>query len=331
MCDSEVGGPGSARDEDPSMSSAFGAGSGFDDLAPQDDDLDRCSARRDDADFLDHAWAADGTRVVRFDGDGVVLVGEPPSILDAPGDGEARPALFLGLDRHQRSYFAELHAHDEPPSSAVSPDARSAPRGLRMMLGALPADEVRIAAYATALHRWHDRHPHCARCGAVTDVVLAGHVRRCPACGADHYPRTDPAVIVLVTDDDDRALLGRQASWPDGRFSTLAGFVEPGESLEAAVLREVREESGVVVDSVEYVASQPWPFPASLMLGYFARAGRQPAVADGVELAEAAWFTRDALRAAIASGEVGLPPATSISRRLINAWLDEQPAQGVAD
>jgi NAD+ diphosphatase len=156
----------------------------------------------------------------------------------------------------------------------------------------------------------------------VTDVVLAGHVRRCPACDADHYPRTDPAVIVLVTDDDDRALLGRQASWPAGRFSTLAGFVEPGESLEAAVLREVREESGVVVDTVEYVASQPWPFPASLMLGYFARAATQPAAADGVELAEAAWFTRDALRAALASGEVGLPPATSISRRLIDAWLE---------
>jgi NAD+ diphosphatase len=305
------------------MSSAFGgAGAGFDDLAPQVDDLDRCSAHRDDASFLDQAWRADGTRVVRFDAEGVVLVGEPPSVLDEPGVDEPRPALFLGLDRAKRAYFAELHAHGEPASSAVAADARTPLRGLRMMLGALAADEVRIASYATALHRWHDRHPHCARCGAVTDVVLAGHVRRCPACGADHYPRTDPAVIVLVTDDDDRALLGRQANWPDGRFSTLAGFVEPGESLEAAVLREVREESGVVVDTVEYVASQPWPFPASLMLGYFARAATQPAAADGVELAEAAWFTRDALRAAVAAGEVGLPPGTSISRRLINAWLD---------
>lgn len=290
----------------------------FADLGPRPDDLDRCAERRGDAAFLDAAWRSGHARVIRFDADGVTLAGEPASVFDAPRPGEPPPSLFLGLDDQHRAYFAELHAST---ADAVTPAPRSSPRGLRRVLGTLTAGELRIATHATALHQWHERHRHCARCGQVTEVVQAGHVRRCPSCQTDHYPRTDPAVIVLVTDDADRALLGRQASWPQARFSTLAGFVEPGESLEAAVLREVREESGVVVDSVTYVASQPWPFPASLMLGYFARAASQEAKADGVELAEVAWFTRAGLESAIASGEVVLPPAPSISRRLIDTWL----------
>jgi NAD+ diphosphatase len=150
-------------------------------------------------------------------------------------------------------------------------------------------------------------------------------VRVCPACGTQHHPRTDPVVIMLVTDGD-RALLGRQAQWPAGRYSALAGFVEPGESLEEAVAREVREEAGVRVDDVRYRSSQPWPFPTSLMLGFSARwAGGEPVVRDG-ELEDVGWFARQA----IVDGDVQLPPPTAIARRLIDEWLGEDEAPDAA-
>ena len=150
--------------------------------------------------------------------------------------------------------------------------------------------------HAVALENWQRLHRFCSRCGERTVIAAAGHIRRCPACGAEHYPRTDPAVIMLVTDDQDRALLGRQVHWPEGRFSTLAGFVEPGESIEQSVVREVAEEAGVTVGEVEYVASQPWPFPSSLMLGFMARATSSEIHVDGEEIHEARWFSREDLR-----------------------------------
>ncbi len=145
-------------------------------------------------------------------------------------------------------------------------------------------------------------------------------MRECPTCRAAHFPRTDPAVIMLVTDADERALLGHQPRWPEGRFSTLAGFVEPGEPLEAAVRREVAEEVGIVVGEVTYAGSQPWPFPSSLMLGFFASAHTTDIGVDGVEIASARWFTRGQLAEAIAAGDVGLPGSLSISRWLIETW-----------
>jgi NAD+ diphosphatase len=186
---------------------------------------------------------------------------------------------------------------------------------------------------AVALEQWHQRHPRCPRCGAETVETQAGWTRRCVADGSEHFPRTDPAVIMLVHDGADRALLGRGKQWGEGRFSTLAGFVEPGESIEAAVAREVFEEVGVTVRDVRYVASQPWPFPASLMLGFMARLDGSPDIAlDPVEMAEAAWFTRDEVRQARdwTDGEEpaiegtrlhAIPPHLSISRYLIDAWL----------
>jgi NAD+ diphosphatase len=173
---------------------------------------------------------------------------------------------------------------------------------------------------ALALANWHAVHPRCARCGTPTVVVQAGWARSCPACGAEHYPRTDPAVIMAVVDDDGRLLLGRQAAWPPKRYSTLAGFVEPGESLEAAVRREVAEEAGVVVGAVEYRGSQPWPFPSSLMLGFRGHAVGTAVEVDGVELAHARWWTREEFEADLASGELMLPPRVSIARRLIEDW-----------
>jgi len=182
-----------------------------------------------------------------------------------------------------------------------------------------------MVAHAVGLLNWHRRHRFCANCGAPTEAREAGHVRVCPACGAHHHPRTDPVVIMLVTDGD-RALLGRQAQWPTGRYSALAGFVEPGESLEEAVAREVREEAGVQVADVRYRSSQPWPFPSSLMLGFSARwAGGEPAVRDA-ELEDVGWFTR----AAIVGGDVLLPPPTAIARRLIDEWLGDDEAPDAA-
>ncbi|WP_250447807.1 NAD(+) diphosphatase, partial [Actinotalea sp. C106] len=171
------------------------------------------------------------------------------------------------------------------------------------------------------LAAWHPRHVHCPRCGAPTVSVLGGWVRRCTVDGSDHYPRTDPAVIMAVTDDQDRLLLGHAPHWPERRFSTLAGYVEPGESLEAAVRREVGEEVGVVVGEVAYQGSQPWPFPASLMLAFTARATSTEIDVDGDELTEARWFTRDELVGAVGRGEVLLPTRASVARALIEDWL----------
>ena len=219
-------------------------------------------------------------------------------------------AVFLGLSGDR-----PLFAMDAEPASGH-------PAGLREAASELPAEQAALGAYAASLLSWHRRHRFCANCGAATEPVDGGHERHCPACGAHHFPRTDPAVIVRVVDDRDRLLLGRQASWPQGRFSVLAGFVEPGETLEEAVRREVLEESGVVVGEVAYVASQPWPFPSSLMIGFNAAAtGGEPRPGDH-ELMEVRWFDRGEVEAAAAGeGDMVLSPPYSIARRLIDAWL----------
>lgn len=185
-----------------------------------------------------------------------------------------------------------------------------------------------LASTAVGLAAWHPRHPRCPRCGAPTVPVLGGWVRRCTVDGSDHYPRTDPAVIMAVTDDEDRLLLGHAPQWPERRFSTLAGYVEPGESLEAAVRREVGEEVGIEIGDVTYQGSQPWPFPASLMLAFTARARSTTVRVDGVELTEARWFTRTELAEAVRSGAVLLPTHTSVARALIHDWFGGPVAPG---
>jgi NAD+ diphosphatase len=169
-----------------------------------------------------------------------------------------------------------------------------------------------------ALTNWHATHTHCPRCGAVTRITQAGWSRHCDVDDSQHFPRTDPAVIVLLHDGGDRALLGRQPIWPVGRYSTIAGFVEAGESAEQAVHREVLEETGVTVDDVVYRASQPWPFPASLMLGYEARVTGGTVGAADNELEDVRWFTREELR----TGHGTFPPSASIAHWLISGWLD---------
>jgi NAD+ diphosphatase len=197
-------------------------------------------------------------------------------------------------------------------------------RGLRSVATILDDRDAGLAIQAVALAVWHDTHAFCPACGSPTEVVTAGWARRCLAEDRMRFPRTDPAVIVLVTDDDDRVLLGSNAMWEQDRFSVLAGFVEPGESLEAAVVREIGEETGLHVDRVEYLGSQPWPFPASLMLAFRARVADGSPVApvpDGEEIVELRWFDRSELRAAL--GRMALPGETSIARWMLEQWYGE--------
>jgi NAD+ diphosphatase len=189
----------------------------------------------------------------------------------------------------------------------------------------LDPSDAALLAYARAMVVWHERHRHCGACGAATECVEAGHARQCTGCGAKHFPRVDPAIIVLVADDA-RCLLGRQAAWPAGRYSTIAGFVEPGESLEDAVRREVLEETGVAVHAIEYHSSQPWPFPSSLMLGFRARpAGGAIVLRDG-ELEDARWVDRED----VIARRIVLPPRVSIAYRLIEEWFDAAPGRRLA-
>jgi NAD+ diphosphatase len=223
--------------------------------------------------------------------------------------------VMLGRFRGRVCFAAEVRGERAPAGLP----AAMAFEDLRLIGGQLPAEEAGLLAYARAMVSWRRRHRHCGSCGAPTTSASAGHVMKCSneACAEEHFPRLDPAIIVLVTDGE-RALLGRQAAWPAGRYSTIAGFVEPGESLEDAVAREVLEESGVSVLDAAYHSSQPWPFPSSLMIGYTATAapGVVPRADD--ELEDVRWFTRDD----IASGLPKLPPPQSVSFRLIEDWYD---------
>jgi NAD+ diphosphatase len=280
------------------------------DLALSRAAVDRAAHRRTDEAWLASAWADPATRVMRIAQGRAAVAGDPPAlVLGGPVDVPEDRRFFLGVDADGVTYFAaEVDAPDETF------------QGLREV-GALLSDrDAGLLVQAIALANWHATHTHCPRCGAPTVVAAGGHLRRCEADGSEHYPRTDPAVIMAVVDADDRILLGRQVAWPEGRFSTLAGFVEPGESLEAAVRREVAEEVGLAVGEVRYLGSQPWPFPASLMLGFRAEAqGTDVHRVDG-EIAEARWFSRDGLRDAVRAGEVRPSPTISISRRLIEHW-----------
>jgi NAD+ diphosphatase len=203
------------------------------------------------------------------------------------------------------------------------------PMSLRQV-GALLSDrDAGLLTHAVALANWHDTHTHCPRDGTPTVPAPAGHLTTCPTDGSEHFPRLDPAVIMLVTDPDDRCLLARNALWPKGRMSVLAGFVEPGESAEHAVAREVFEETAITVGHIRYLGSQPWPMPRSLMLGFQAAApAGQRITVDAEEIGEARWFTREEMLAAIGTGELALAPTSSIARRLIEFWYGGELPDG---
>jgi NAD+ diphosphatase len=247
----------------------------------------------------------------------------------ALADHEPGTRLYLGrtvddqADVRRGTPIEARMLEDEQAAALVPEDQRWS--ALRDAVQHLDERDAGLFTEGLALARWHESHRHCPRCGAPLETVQGGWAKLCPGDDGFVFPRTDPAVIVRVIDADDRLLLGSNAMWEQRRFSLLAGFVEPGESLEAAVVREIAEEAGVVVGPPHYLGSQPWPFPASVMLGFEARlpqgADAAEAVPDGEEILELRWFTRDELATAAASGAVLLPGPSSIARWIIEDWF----------
>ena len=290
-------------------------------------EYDRAALHRTDAAWLAEAWRRARVLVISPDattpverGDGAVrLALRDPSTVDGP-----LTRRFLGVADDVPYFTVTVPASSEDATGWAS---------LREVGAAADDLPAALLTSAVALEQWHARHQRCPRCGAGTEEAQAGWTRVCTNDGSEHFPRTDPAVIMLVHDGGDLCLLGRGPQWGEKRFSTLAGFVEPGESLEAAVAREVFEEVGVSVTDVRYIASQPWPFPSSLMVGFVARLSGDPSLhLDPKEMAEAHWFTRDEVQRAADwadSGETpdpaarihGVSPRLSISRYLVDGWL----------
>lgn len=271
--------------------------------------VDRDAETRTSGEGLAEAW--EQALVVVVDDQARALVDGTALVLVPSAQAPEGERLYLGR-RDGQAFFAVL---------AELPRRLGArPMGLREVGAVLDDRDAGLLVHAVGLRNWHATHPRCSRCGAPTRTDQGGAVRVCDEDGSLHFPRTDPAVIVLVTDGADRCVLGRQPVWPPGRYSTLAGFVEPGESAEQAVMREIAEESGLVVRDVAYRGSQPWPFPSSLMLGFRAVCDPTavPVASDG-ELEDVRWFSRDELR----GGSAVLPPEVSIARALVDEWLDE--------
>jgi NAD+ diphosphatase len=284
---------------------------------------DRAAHRRGDEGWLAEAW----TRAR-------VLLVSPKSATPVPSDGTPQLAFRAPADVPSDAPRRLLGIADGVPYFAVTAE-RDAGEWLTLRDLGPGIDDLQagLLTSAIALEQWHQRHTHCPLCGTVTVEANSGWTRQCPSDGSQHFPRTDPAVIMLIHDGGELALLGRGQDWGAGRFSTLAGFVEPGESLEAAVAREVFEEVGVTVTDIRYIASQPWPFPSSLMLGFSGRLDGDPGIhLDPVEMAEAGWFTRAEVQQAadwVDAGDEpdqdarirGISPKLSISRYLIDRWL----------
>lgn len=276
--------------------------------------IDRCGEHRADRDWLAAQRASNTTRWLGFDIDGrAPVLGGRIAWLDGTTIAPDAPANFLGMHAGEA-----LFTLCEPLPHAVLPQARW--MGLREAAGTLAADEAGLIAYAIGLANWQAATRYCGFCGASLRLVDGGHRAVCDGCGRMHFPRTDAAIIVIV-EHGDACLLGRQASWPTGQYSTLAGFVEPGESLADAVRREVREETGVIVTDCDFHSSQPWPFPASLMLGFTATAaGRAITLGDG-ELENARWFTAREIVDGLRDGSLKASTSISISYRLLEHWL----------
>jgi NAD+ diphosphatase len=282
--------------------------------------VDRVTELRSDTEWVERVWADPDTRVVVVQ-DSRALAREYEGGMDLlfipSAQAPAGTRFLLGVDDEGVVYFGvsgEL--------AAVATDRSGYKAVALRQAGAVLSDrDAGLFTHAVALANWHDSHTHCPRCGTATVPAPAGHLTTCPNDRTEHFPRLDPAVIMLVIDVDDRCLLARNASWPDRRMSVLAGFVEPGESIEQAVAREVHEETSIRVGQIRYLGSQPWPMPRSLMLGFqsVAPAG-QVITVDEEEIAEARWFTRAEMRAAIDSGELHMAPSSSIARRLIEFW-----------
>lgn len=305
--------------------------------------LDRHDQERQDRDWLSRVWEQPHTRVLYLDGSKAPITSAVDTALDPIP--HASPHLLMtepyGEAPDAAVYIGEVSHADLGTRSAGTvsghvvavPTRSSSPHNgrvrepqatswesLRSIGSLLPAVEAELLTHATALTAWHASSPFCPACGSTTEVRNSGWARACTQCDAVHFPRTDPAVITAVIGADDCLLLGSAVRWEAHRYSTFAGFVEAGESLEDAIVREVKEEAGVVVEHVEYISSQAWPFPRSLMLGFLAHTNDSCATADQEEIREVRWFTREELRDAVTSGAITLPPRSSISHALIAHW-----------
>ncbi len=299
----------------------------LEDLALATGVLDRSAHERRNPELLESLLADPSTRVVEIrDGRAPVSVSAGQGSLrlrpPRPADRDVLAAA-LGRGPDGRAYVAVL-----PSGDSEIDDTWLTLRRAGGLLGRL---DTGVFTTALALANWHGTHGRCSICGSPTQPVEAGWVRRCPEDGSEHYPRTDPAVIMSVVDPDDRLLLGRSPHWPEGRFSVLAGFVEPGESFEQAVAREVEEEVGIRVDDVTYLGNQPWPFPSSVMIGFAARTSQVDLTIDPVEMAEAHWMSRDSYRARLRAGEIKTPVGISIAKRIIEHWLGETVESAAQD
>lgn len=258
-------------------------------------------------------WRADDALLLKLDAESRFTTN--------PGGSKLRMTKpFVAFDSQRHRLLGLL---DGSPIFAVEALTEGEVHDFREVAFQLTDNERDIAATAAAVTQWHRREPRCPTCGEATVVINGGFARHCPTCGHDHFPRTDPAVIVAVVDADDRLLLGRQASWGN-RVSVLAGFVEAGESLEQTVHREIAEEVDVTLTDLHYFGSQPWPFPRSLMVGFSARAVDTALCVDADDIEYAAWYTRAELSGQLTGGELGLPGQSSIASRLIQAWRDGQ-------
>ena len=292
--------------------------------------IDRGSDLRTDAAKLEQLWKK--AQIIQLVDTRLSATNDALTFIDASAASELLESFiegdrfFLGTSRDgDQPYFAWRTTWINQPiddgSGDFEKDKYEGFKTLREVGGNLDAEDLALAMHAVGLANWHESHTHCSKCGAQTVSDLGGSVRVCVKDSTQHHPRTDPAVIVLVRDAADRILLGHQPIWPDKRFSTFAGFVETGESFEECVSREIFEEAGVYPSQVKYITSQPWPFPASIMIAFEAIADRpEDARPDGQEITEVRWLSRDEMKQAVATGEILLPPGISVARRMIESW-----------
>jgi len=277
-------------------------------------EVDRSAHLRSDEAYIKSAWP--NASVLQFISEKFASHSNQLTFVNGASLGEYDPQsdYFLGV-KDGENFFLR-HLNDETLTSEF--------KSLRAIGSFLSPRDIGLAVHAQGLANWHSKHPRCSLCGGPTVVVLAGAVRRCPTDQSEHYPRTDSAIIVLIKNDKDQILLGRQKVWPKYRFSTFAGFVEPGESFEHCVIREVREEAGVELTKISYLGSQPWPFPASLMIAFEAITNTpELARPDGDEIEEIRWFSREEMKSAILDKSLILPFEISVARQMINAWYGD--------
>ena len=292
-------------------------------------EVDRAAHLRLDESYLKDTWK--NAQVLQFQDEKFLSNDNQLTFVEGKqlGDYQSQSDYFLGVDYVESAplsssserkisthYFVRNYVNEELSVENL--------RTLREIGAFLSPRDIGLSVHAQGLANWHKKHPRCSQCGAATTVISGGSVRRCLIDESEHYPRTDSAIIVLVKDDQDRILLGRQKVWPKNRFSTFAGFVEPGESFENCLRREVMEEAGVDISEINYLGSQPWPFPASLMIAFEALTTTpEKARPDGEEIEEIRWFTRSDMKNAIADKILILPLEISVARQMIKAWYGE--------